>query len=376
MLETIQKHIWQNFALRYSISILVVLIAFWSYWLMTAWFGPGLPTYILFYPAVIIVALLAGFGPGILATLLAVIIAGVWILLPIGQFTIEEPINMVGAVLFGIMGILISSAVELFRRKVAERTARIEETYNKLKNNESKLKETVKELKRSNDELRQFTYITSHDLQEPLRSIASYAQLIERRYKGQLDPDADEFIDFMVSGTIILKQQIQGLLNYSRIDKQDNFEPSNMEEVLNLAIFNLNALIKENSAVITHDKLPVVTADKKQIIQVFQNLIGNAIKFKKETELPKIHISAYLDENNQEYVFSISDNGIGIEEQYTDRIFEVFKRLHTIDEYQGTGIGLAIVKRIIEHHGGHIWVESELGEGSTFYFTIPIEHTT
>lgn len=370
MLEIIRKHAWLNLVLRYGTSIPVVLIAFWLYWLMTAWLGPGLPPYIMFYPAVIIVALLIGFGPGILATTLSLIIATTLVLPPTGHFAIEEPINQAGAILFGTMGILISSAVELYRRKVAERTAEIEEAYNKLKNNELKLKKTVKELERSNDELRQFTYITSHDLQEPLRTIASYAQLIERRYKGQLNSDADEFLDFMVGGVIRMKQQIQGLLDYSGVGKWNNFESSNMEDVLNLAISNLNALIKENNAVITHDKLPMVTADKKQLLQVFQNLIGNAIKFKKETEVPKIHISAYLDENNHEYVFSVSDNGIGIEEQYTDQIFEVFKKLHTIDEYQGAGIGLAIVKRIIEHHGGRIWVESEFSEGSTFYFTL------
>ncbi|GEM_PF-1183194 len=240
-----------------------------------------------------------------------------------------------------------------------------------LKNAENQLKETIEDLTRSNDELRQFAYITSHDLQEPLRSIASYAQLIDMRYKGKLDSDADEFIDFMVEGATRMKSMIQGLLDYSKIGKEEKLRPTNVEEVLGIALSNLNTSIEETSAIITRDQLPIVTADEKQLIMVFQNLIGNAIKFKKPDEVPKINISAYLDEKNDEYVFSVADNSIGMEPEYTERIFEVFKRLHSVGEYEGAGIGLAIVKRIIERYGGRIWVESSLGKGSTFYFTIP-----
>lgn len=239
-----------------------------------------------------------------------------------------------------------------------------------LKNTERKLKRTIAELERSNDELRQFAYITSHDLQEPLRSIASYAQLIDRRYRGKLDSDADEFLDFMVEGAIRMKTMIQGLLEYSKIGKGDEFKPTNIEDVLTQVLANLNA-INENNAIITHDQLPIVTADSRQLIQVFQNLIGNAIKFRKKDETPKIHIST--KKINNEHLFSVSDNSIGMEQQYTDKIFEIFKRLHTIDKYSGSGIGLAIVKRIIDRHGGRIWVESKYGKGSTFYFTIPIK---
>lgn len=240
-----------------------------------------------------------------------------------------------------------------------------------LKNTERKLKRTIAELERSNDELRQFAYITSHDLQEPLRSIASYAQLIDRRYKGKLDSDADEFLDFMVEGAIRMKTMIQGLLEYSKIGKGDEFKPTNIENVLTQVLANLNATINENNAIITHDQLPIVTADSRQLIQVFQNLIGNAIKFRKKDETPKIHIST--KKINNEHLFSVSDNSIGMEQQYTAKIFELFKRLHTIDKYSGSGIGLAIVKRIIDRHGGRIWVESKYGKGSTFYFTIPIK---
>lgn len=237
---------------------------------------------------------------------------------------------------------------------------------------EAQLKDTVTELKRSNYELQQFAYITSHDLQEPLRAIASYAQLLQRRYESKLDSDADEFIEFMVDGAYRMKQQIQGLLDYSRVGTQGkDFRDFNSEEALNYALSDLTVSIKENNAEITYDPLPVICADKDQITRVFQNLIGNAIKFRKKDENPKIHISAQI--NGNEHLFSVNDNSIGIEFEYNDRIFEIFKRLHAIGEYEGIGIGLAIVKRIIDRHGGRIWVKSKLGRGSTFYFTIPSE---
>ncbi|MEN4029336.1 MAG: PAS domain S-box protein [Methanobacterium sp.] len=238
------------------------------------------------------------------------------------------------------------------------------------KKSEEKLKETVEELKHTSDELQQFAYITSHDLQEPLRTIASFAQLLKIRYKNRLDPDADEFIDFVVDAAKHMKKMIQGLLDYSRVSAQRyELKQVNSEKILNTVLSNLQPTIEKNKAQITHDKLPLVTADETQFIQLFQNLIGNAIKFKKEDVPPKIHISCKKDDEGK-YIFSVSDNGIGIEPQYRDRIFEVFKRLHTIDEYRGAGIGLAISKRIVECHGGRIWVESELGRGSAFYFTI------
>ncbi|MGB9980211.1 PAS domain S-box protein [Methanobacterium sp.] len=241
------------------------------------------------------------------------------------------------------------------------------------KKSEEKLKETISELKRSNDELQQFAYITSHDLQEPLRTIASFTQLLERRYKNKLDTDADEFIEFIVSAATRMKEMIQGLLDYSRIGTRGGeFNLTDVEEVMITVLSNLHAAISESEAKITYDKLPTVIADRNQLIQLFQNMISNAIKFKKNDVTPKIHISVKKDEKRGEFIFSVSDNGIGLETQYKDKIFEVFKRLHTMDEYKGAGIGLAISKRIIERHGGRIWVESELGNGSTFYFTLPV----
>lgn len=238
---------------------------------------------------------------------------------------------------------------------------------------EQEIKSLLEELKRSNEELQQFAYVTSHDLQEPLRTIASFTQLMERRYKGKLDEDADEFMDYIVDASVRMKQMIMDLLEYSRVGtKQEMFQTIDMESKLNNVLVNLSDLIERSRAEITHSPLPLVVGDKSQLLLLLQNLITNAIKFRKEDEPPRIHISAIEDPEKNEYVFSIVDNGIGIEEQYFDRIFTIFQRLHTREEYQGTGIGLSIAKRIVERHGGMIWVESEFGEGSTFYFTIPV----
>ncbi|MEN6552382.1 MAG: ATP-binding protein [Methanobacterium sp.] len=236
-------------------------------------------------------------------------------------------------------------------------------------------KRLEEELKRSNQELQQFAYVASHDLQEPLRTISSFTQLLERRYKEKLDPDADEFIEYVVEAAQRMQQMILDLLEYSRIMTAGRkFERINTTESLNIALFYLKGIIEDRNAEITHDKLPAVTGDQGQITKVFQNLISNAIKFRKHDKPPKIHISARKDTQKNEYVFSVADNGIGMDTQYAERIFTIFQKLHTIEEYPGSGIGLSIVKRIIERHGGHVWVESDLGKGSTFYFTIPIHH--
>jgi PAS domain S-box-containing protein len=242
----------------------------------------------------------------------------------------------------------------------------------KVKERTYELNKAIEELKRSNNELKQFAYVSSHDLQEPLRTIASFTQLLERRYKGQLDSDADEFMEYIVDASVRMKQQINDLLDYSRISTEGKeFKLVNTNLILSQAIFNLKSSIDENNAEITYGALPDVVADGDQLRRVFQNLVGNAIKYKRANEIPEIHISAYEDSRTNEYVFSVSDNGIGIEKHYQDKIFQIFQRLHTMDEYQGTGIGLSVVKRVIDRHGGRIWVKSELGNGARFYFTIP-----
>ena len=239
-----------------------------------------------------------------------------------------------------------------------------------LKKAEIMLKLKIEELKRSNEELEQFAYVSSHDLQEPLRMITSYLQLLQRKYQGNLDDKADKYINFAVDGAVRMQNLIIDLLEYSRVDTGDD-EPGSIDckFILNKVLFDIKAVIKENNATISHDPLPEVMADSTQIVQVFQNLIINGIKFHGE-EAPKIHISAEKIAN--EWVFSVQDNGIGIDPQYSERIFEIFKRLNSRDRYPGTGMGLAICKKIVERHGGRIWVESKLGKGSTFYFTLPI----
>ncbi len=243
----------------------------------------------------------------------------------------------------------------------------------KRKKVQEELKETIENLKRSNEELERFAYVASHDLQEPLRTIASFTQLLERRYKGKFDSDADEFMDYIVEAAKRMKEQIEGLLEYSRVaTKGKEFQSIYTNSILDHVINNLKVSIEEYNGEVTHDTLPNIKGDTGQLQRVFQNLISNALKFSKEDEPPKVHISACEDPQNNEYIFSVSDNGIGIEEQYMERIFVIFQRLHTREKYMGTGIGLSIVKKIIERHGGRVWVESEFKKGSTFYFTLPI----
>jgi PAS domain S-box-containing protein len=237
------------------------------------------------------------------------------------------------------------------------------------KNAEAALREVHEELKRSNAELEQFAYVASHDLQEPLRMVASYTQLLWRRYDSKLDKDAREFMAFIIDGATRMKQLIEDLLAYSRVGtKGADFQPVSAEVALRRALFNLRTGIEEALAVVTHDVLPSVPADEGQLAQLFQNLIGNALKFR-SASVPRIHIG--IVEKPEEWQFEIRDNGIGIEPQYYERIFMVFQRLHNKGEYPGTGIGLAICKKVVERHGGRIWVESRPGAGSSFYFTLP-----
>lgn len=239
------------------------------------------------------------------------------------------------------------------------------------KRHEIALAEFADELAQSNTELQQFAYVASHDLQEPLRMVASYVQLLARRYKGKLDDDADEFINFAVDGANRMKALIQDLLQYSRVNtKGHEFEPTDCEEVMKRTLENLQLLIEDSGAQITYDPLPTVTADRLQLVQLFQNLISNAIKFHGDNP-PLVNVKSKLTDTG--WLFSVQDNGIGIDSRYSDKIFDIFQRLHRNEQYKGTGIGLAVSKKIVERHGGKIWVESEPGKGSVFYFVIPFE---
>lgn len=227
-----------------------------------------------------------------------------------------------------------------------------------------------KELERSNAELGQFAYVASHDLQEPLRMITSYLQLLQRRYDEQLDSQAHEFIGFAVDGARRMRALILALLDYSRVDtRAKEHEPTDLNKVVAQAAGNLREATRESGAGITHDPLPTVAADEAQLVQLFQNLLSNAIKFRRD-DSPQIHISVSRDDKR--WIVAHRDNGIGISPEYRARIFDIFQRLHTRDEYPGTGIGLAICKKIVEIHDGEIWVESEPGEGTTFLCSFPV----
>jgi PAS domain S-box-containing protein len=238
------------------------------------------------------------------------------------------------------------------------------------KRTEEALKKTIADMERSNKELEQFAYVASHDLQEPLRMVESFTQLLAKRYKDKLDADANEFIGYAVDGANRMQKMINDLLSYSRVGTRGKpFEAVGCTAILNQALTNLRMAIEETGAMITQDPLPTVMGDESQLVQLFQNLIDNAIKFRREEEPPRIHISA--EDRGNDWFFSIKDNGIGIDPQYNERIFIIFQRLHRREEHPGTGIGLTICKKIVERHGGRVWVDSQPGNGSTFYFTIP-----
>jgi PAS domain S-box-containing protein len=254
---------------------------------------------------------------------------------------------------------------------------RVQDRTRELEDANTQLVRQTQELVSINAELERFAYVASHDLQEPLRMVSSYSQLLAKRYKGKLDADADEFIKFTVSGAERMGQLIKDLLTYSRVgNPQGRQQDVDSEEVLDRALMNLKTAIDETGGVVTHGPLPTVFADPVQFGQLFQNLIGNALKFN-ASEPPRAHVSALLISGEPQSIypywqFAVTDNGIGIEAQYSERIFGAFQRLHTMAEYPGTGIGLALCKKIVEAHGGRIWLESTPRKGTTFYFTIPI----
>jgi len=264
------------------------------------------------------------------------------------------PIEMMLSPLESDGGMLVTAAVrDITARKSAE----------------AFLLQKVEELHRSNEELGQFAYIASHDLQEPLRMVASYTQLLSRRYAGKLDADADEFIAFAVDGASRMQTLIQDLLAYSRVGSTGKaLTATSSEQALEQALANLHGAIQETGAAITHDSLPMVVADGIQLVQLFQNLVANGIKYQR-VGIPRVHVSVARDGRGK-CIFAVKDNGVGIEPQYFERIFGMFQRLHKREEFAGTGIGLAISKKIMERHGGSISVESQPGEGSTFRFAL------
>jgi PAS domain S-box-containing protein len=244
--------------------------------------------------------------------------------------------------------------------------------YAKVMSDETARKQLQDSLTESNAALEQFAYVASHDLQEPLRTMSTYAQLLLRNYGGKLDADADQFLRLIVSASTRMGALVQDLLAYARLTTEEE-RPSSiaLDEDLEAAITHLEQAIEESGASVTHDPLPTLQVDRGQMVRLFQNLVGNAVKYRKPDQPPKVHVSA--EQKGTEWIIAIRDNGIGFKPEYASAIFAPFKRLHTAEEYPGTGVGLAICRRIVQAQGGRIWAESQPGEGTTFFFTLPVE---
>lgn len=270
---------------------------------------------------------------------------------------------------FFLLSVFILSALKTEYKKRIKLIDELQDTVVELKRTEEELKQKSQDLARSNAELEQFASAASHDLKEPLLAITIGLKLLKKRYEDKLDSEGDTFIAETIDEAMRMQTLISDMLSYARLGTNGKpFVPTDSTAILNRSLANLRIPLEQSDAVVTHDLLPEVIADPIQLSQLLQNLINNAIKFRSE-EIPLIHISA--ERNEKEWVFSVSDNGIGIPAEYSERIFEIFQRLHNKKEYPGTGIGLATCKKIVERHGGRIWVKSEPGKGSTFYFTIP-----
>jgi signal transduction histidine kinase len=369
-------------ALRYGAAVACVALALAVRATLAPVLQGELP-FVPFFAATAAAAWFGGLGPSLLSTALGFVV-GMWLVVrPDHPWWTATPHNFAvfGTYLVGALTIvIISVAMHRARQRAIDRQIELErevgerilaeEALRKAHDElELRVQERTAELARSNAELQQFAYVASHDLQEPLRMVSNFTQLLADRYDSKLDSDGREFIAFAVEGANRMQTLVQDLLALSRVGTRDRKpEVVRLDEVVDRAVANLEFAIQDTQALVSHDDLPEIMADSLQMMQLFQNLIGNGIKFK-GAEPPRVHISAVR--NGAGWTFSVRDNGIGFEPQYADRIFAVFQRLHSRDEYQGNGIGLAICRKIVERHKGRIWAESIPGSGATFYFTMP-----
>jgi light-regulated signal transduction histidine kinase (bacteriophytochrome) len=265
--------------------------------------------------------------------------------------------------------VLILSALRSEYDNTLKINAELQEALDQLRVNKDKLERSTQDLARSNAELEKFAFVVAHDLKGPLITAGGYMQRLQHRYKDKFDKEANGLIGHALDGVTRMERLIHALLSYARAGvKPKNLKPTNFNDLVERAVADLQMEIEKSAAKVSHDQLPTLLADEIQIAQLFQNLIGNGIKFHRE-DFPYVHISA--EQQEKEWVFCVHDNGIGIDQEDISRIFDIYERLHASQEYQGTGIGLAICKKIVENHGGRIWVESELGKGSAFFFALP-----
>ncbi len=307
-----------------------------------------------------------GYMPGILASLLSLFIVPYAVIPHFEPAKVEPP----RVLLVLLIAVLISRVAQNRNRVEAALREANESLDERVQQRTLELQRSNAELQRLNEDLNQFAYSASHDLQEPLRMVAIYSQMLERKYKGQLSGDANEYIEQIVQGARHMDMLLKDLLAYAQTVNisLENVQPVDGGLVLERALSNLSAAVAESNAAVTYDALPQVRVQEVHLLQLFQNLIGNAIKYRSD-EPPHVHVSAKRE--GRGCAFAVSDNGIGIPSEYKDQVFRMFKRLHTSSKYEGTGMGLAICHRIVERYGGRIWVESDLGKGSTFWFTLP-----
>lgn len=334
--------------------------------------GYELPFLVFYFPSVVIVSWSGRRGFAVAMAVACACVSFVADL--VAQHPYSSEIYRYWNLLIWFVAFLSVAALVLKIRRLLDDQEKLNDelllALNKLKRAEADREQRARELARSNRDLEQFAYLASHDLQEPLRMITQFLQLLRKNYQGRLDQDADDYIQFAVEGAERMQALIRDLLVYARVDSGGKeFSRTDCEKVLDEALANVGARIEESGATITRDPLPTIKADSTQLIQVFQNLIWNAIKFR-GPDPPRIHVGSRREAN--EWLFWVRDNGIGIAPEFAERIFLIFRRLHTREQYAGTGIGLAICKRVVERYEGRIWVESQPGQGATFYFVIPI----
>ncbi|GAB2684996.1 sensor histidine kinase [Thalassiella azotivora] len=298
-----------------------------------------------------------------------------WVVVPVGELAagtrvvrdgdLDHPVHVSGAPEIR----QLSHDVDEMRHRLVAQLATVREATEQLQQTHAALREQTEELERSNRELEQFAYVASHDLQEPLRKVASFCQLLEKRYGGQFDERGEQYIHFAVDGAKRMQQLINDLLDFSRVGRlSTGLSDVPLQDCLDRALGNLETALEESGAVVTHDELPVVHGEAPLLTQMLQNLVGNAVKFRGE-EAPRVHVGCH--ETAEGWELSVADNGIGIEPQYHDRVFVIFQRLHPKDVYSGTGIGLSMCKKIVEHHGGRIWVDPDVERGTTIRWTLP-----